>query len=102
MVRVRSEAQLEPLVVRPKQAAQLLGIGYTEVYRLINEGAIDSFVDGRKRCIIVKSLHDYVAMRRKTPSERPRATMAAAVAASKVARAQRKRPKRREAASQST
>lgn len=49
------------LVVSPKKAASILDVGLTRVYELINEGAIESYRDGKSRKLIVASLKAYIA-----------------------------------------
>ena len=69
-----------PLLVKPADAARMLGCGRTRIYELVNAGEIDSFRDGRSRKIIVASIHAYVARRlaadgttsRATPPPEPR------------------------------
>ena len=60
-LRARSAAPIEPLVVPPKEACQLLRIGLSKLYKLLRAGAIDSYLDNGKRRIPTKSLHEYVA-----------------------------------------
>ncbi len=38
---------LEPLVVKPRDAWQMLGCGNTRGYELLAAGELDSFLDGR-------------------------------------------------------
>jgi hypothetical protein len=40
---------LEPLVVRPAVAKQLLGCGHTRLYELIAAGELESFKDGGRK-----------------------------------------------------
>jgi excisionase family DNA binding protein len=47
---------LDPLYVRPKQAAALLGIGLTRVYELLHDGTLDSLLIGRSRLISFASI----------------------------------------------
>jgi hypothetical protein len=54
----------ERLVVGPRRARQMLDIGNTRLYELINAGELESYLDGRSRKIIVESIHCYVQRRR--------------------------------------
>jgi excisionase family DNA binding protein len=47
---------LDPLYVRPKEAARLLGIGLTRVYELLHDGTLDSLLIGRSRLISFASI----------------------------------------------
>jgi hypothetical protein len=47
---------LEPLVVRPRVAWQLLGCGNAYGYRLIAAGELESYLDGRARKITMRSI----------------------------------------------
>lgn len=49
----------EVLVVRPKRACEMLSIGVTRLYELINQGEIEGFKDGG-RWITVASMKDYI------------------------------------------
>jgi hypothetical protein len=44
-------------------ACYALDCGRDRLYDLLNSGAIESFLDGRSRKIVVVSLEDYVARR---------------------------------------
>jgi excisionase family DNA binding protein len=55
--RVSKEAQnelkgLRPLTVTLKTARQLLGIGNTKLYQLINDGTIETITVGRRRLAV--------------------------------------------------
>jgi excisionase family DNA binding protein len=54
---------LEPIVVTPRQACKLLGIGNTHLYRLLGAKEIASYNDGRARRIPLSSIRAYVARR---------------------------------------
>jgi excisionase family DNA binding protein len=63
-VQVPDSAEAMPaLVVRPEEAARMLRISRTEVYRLIGSGEIASILIGRRRRIPVAALNQYVAAR---------------------------------------
>ena len=53
----------EPLLVKPADAARMLGCSRTRIYKLVNAGEIDSFSDGRSRKITVESIHGYIKRR---------------------------------------
>jgi excisionase family DNA binding protein len=55
------ESGLPVLLVRPEEAAQLLGIGRTKVYELIRCGALRSVRVGGLRRIPVSALDEFVA-----------------------------------------
>src|SRR5215469_14579628 len=51
-----------PLVVRPTIARRLLGnIGSMKLWELINNGELDSYLDGRRRFITVESIERRIA-----------------------------------------
>lgn len=50
----------EVLVVRPKRACQMLAVGQTRLYELIDRREVESFRDGGGRWITVQSMRDYV------------------------------------------
>jgi excisionase family DNA binding protein len=50
-----------PLLVKPAEAARLLSVERTTIYRLLDAGEIRSIAIGRGRRIVVASLHDYIA-----------------------------------------
>jgi excisionase family DNA binding protein len=52
--------ELAALVVSPKNGAVILGIGLTQVYKLINAREVESYRDGKSRKIVVASLKAYV------------------------------------------
>jgi excisionase family DNA binding protein len=54
-------ASIEPLVVTPREACTLLGIGNTRLYKLIGDKEIDSYREGRARRIPLSSIKSYVA-----------------------------------------
>ena len=53
--------QIDQLLVRPRDAWQMLGCGNTHGYKLLNDGELDSFLDGTARKIVVASIHRYIA-----------------------------------------
>lgn len=52
---------VEPLVVKPKVAWQMLGCGNTRGYELLAAGELESYKDGRSRKITVASIKAFVA-----------------------------------------
>jgi hypothetical protein len=57
----RGPPELEPLVVSPKVAKYLLGIGTTKLWELIRAGELESFLDGASRRITLASIKARVA-----------------------------------------
>jgi excisionase family DNA binding protein len=55
-----SRPWLAPLVVRPRQACEMLSIGLTRLYELLNEGALESYLHGGSRRITIASIHAYI------------------------------------------
>jgi excisionase family DNA binding protein len=53
---------MNKLLYRPKEAAQLLGIGRDKLYDLMRSGRLHSVKDGRARFITASALTEYVAM----------------------------------------
>jgi hypothetical protein len=49
------------LVVSPKRARAMLDCSHTKIYELINSGAIESYLDGASRKIIVASINEYIS-----------------------------------------
>jgi excisionase family DNA binding protein len=49
-----------PLVVRPRQACEMLAIGLTRLYELLNEGALESYLHGGSRRITIASIRAYI------------------------------------------
>jgi excisionase family DNA binding protein len=54
-------SRIPVLLVRPEDAAQVLGIGRTKVYELIRSGALRSVRVGGLRRIPVSALDEFVA-----------------------------------------
>jgi excisionase family DNA binding protein len=48
------------LVVSPRGAQQMLQCGRKTIYRLMAEGHLISFTDGRARKITVASIHEHI------------------------------------------
>jgi hypothetical protein len=57
----KSTGQVEPIFVSVKDAAKILGLAPITVYKLLNDGVIDSRYQGRRRSVVLTSLHDYAA-----------------------------------------
>jgi excisionase family DNA binding protein len=51
---------LEPLVVSPRQACLLLGVGNTRLYQLIGAGELEAYHEGRARRITMRSIRERV------------------------------------------
>ena len=60
---------MDKLLYRPKEAAQVLGIGRDKLYDLMRSGRLDSVKDGGPRFITANALHAYVAMLQAEASE---------------------------------
>lgn len=66
------------LLVRPRAARHLLGDCSNErLYKLLNTGEIESFVDGRARWIVASSLGRYISRRLNETGGTPRSSPAA-------------------------
>jgi excisionase family DNA binding protein len=50
----------QQILCTPAQAMSALGCGKTFLYSLLSEGAIDSIKVGKKRMLIVSSIHEWV------------------------------------------
>ncbi len=59
----------QPISCSVADACAATGIGRTEMYRLLNEGRVESRYHGRKRLVIWASLRDYIAS---LPMDAPR------------------------------
>ena len=55
-----TENELPVLLVRPEDAARVLGVGRTKVYELIRPGALRSVRVGGLRRVPVAALNEYV------------------------------------------
>jgi excisionase family DNA binding protein len=60
---------VDQLLYRPKQAAQVLGIGRDKLYDLMRSGRLDSVKDGGARFITADALRAYVALLQVETSE---------------------------------
>lgn len=56
-----AQTDVEVLVVRPKRACEVLSIGQTRLFELLNNGELESFKAGGGRWITVESIKNYVA-----------------------------------------
>ena len=54
------QAAIEPIAVAPKVAGQMIGLGVTRIYELINAGELRSYLDGGARRILVASIWSYI------------------------------------------
>ena len=59
---------LPPIFITVKQAAKMLGISDWSMYQLLDAGEVESRYQGRRRLVLVTSLHTYAAG---LPTERP-------------------------------
>jgi excisionase family DNA binding protein len=50
----------KPLAVPPRQACELLSVGLTRLYQLMNAGELESFHIGRARRITTASISAYI------------------------------------------
>jgi excisionase family DNA binding protein len=57
---ISADGDIEPLVVRPRVAWRLLDCGNAYGYRLIADGELESYRDGRARKITVASIRRYI------------------------------------------
>jgi excisionase family DNA binding protein len=51
------------LAVKPRTACNMLDVGMTRLYELLNSGELVSYTDGKSRKITVASIHEYVRRR---------------------------------------
>jgi hypothetical protein len=58
-----AQQDIEVLLVRPKQACQILAIGQTRLFELLNSNELESFREGGGRWISVASIRRYVLRR---------------------------------------
>jgi excisionase family DNA binding protein len=70
---VNAPPNMKPLVTNVRGAQVALDCGHDQVYDLMHSGEIESYLDGRKRCIVVASIEAYVARRRAASKEFERA-----------------------------
>ena len=54
------QSDIEVLLVRPRQACEMLSIGQTRLFELLNQRELQSFKDGGGRWISVASIRAYV------------------------------------------
>lgn len=55
---------MQPLALRPTEAAKTLGISRAQLYRLLQGGSIQSFRVGKMRLIAYSELERFVTARR--------------------------------------
>jgi excisionase family DNA binding protein len=60
---------VDKLLYRPKEAAQVLGIGRDKLYDLMRSGRLDSLKDGGARLITADALRAYVELLRAESAE---------------------------------
>jgi excisionase family DNA binding protein len=61
--RAQPSPSVAPLAVPPLEAARLLSLGMTKIYRLMRAGELISYRDGRARRITMASIHEHMARR---------------------------------------
>jgi len=61
--RAQPPPSVAPLAVPPLEAARLLSLGVTKIYRLMRAGELVSYRDGRARRITTASIHEHMARR---------------------------------------
>jgi len=73
--------EYEALAGSPRQACQLLNVGNSYLYTLIGKGELETYVEGGKRMITMRSIHDRIrrlvvaskgAVAKATPNPKPR------------------------------
>ena len=69
-------ADPEPLVVTPRQACVLLGIGNSRLYQLLTSGELPSYQEGRGRRITMASIRARIERLSSRRAERARARAA--------------------------
>ncbi len=65
--RAGSSGAVSPITVSVKDAAQMLGISPWSMYKLLDDGAVESRYHGRRRLVPVKSLAAYAETLPTTP-----------------------------------
>jgi len=83
---------VERVMVRPSTACAMLDCGPTRLYQLIKDGELESFTDGRRRCISVASIYDYNARCLAHASKAPAGSTAKQTAASLASRKTAREP----------
>lgn len=63
-------AELEPIFITVKEAARILGVSSWTLYQRLDQQAIESQYEGRKRLVSYASLKDYAS---KLPTSAPSA-----------------------------
>jgi excisionase family DNA binding protein len=61
--RAQPPPSVAPLAVPPLEAARLLSLGMTKIYRLMRAGELVSYRDGRARRITTASIHEHISRR---------------------------------------
>jgi excisionase family DNA binding protein len=54
-----ARSPVTPVFVSPLEAAHMLGISRTQVYKLLDEGRIESARHGARRLVVLASLHEF-------------------------------------------
>jgi len=66
---VEPKNQPEPLLVSIKEARRLIGIGTTQVYKLINDGRLETVLIGGRRMVRYGSLRQLAQVRSAPPKD---------------------------------
>jgi excisionase family DNA binding protein len=56
MHKPKTEAQIEPIVVSPKEAMRILDCGHSWLYECIARGELEAVKDGRRTKILMESI----------------------------------------------
>jgi excisionase family DNA binding protein len=59
--RLKGNAAVERLTVKPLEAALMLGESRSTIYRLIHAGELDAFKRGATTLVLIESIRRYVA-----------------------------------------
>ncbi len=62
---------VDRLLLRPVEAAEMLGVGRSKLYELIADGALPTVRIGRRHRVPIDALHRWVEQRASTGGELP-------------------------------
>jgi hypothetical protein len=54
-----------------REFSRISGLGTTSIYKLLNDGEIESVTSGRRRLVLIDSYHRYLDRQRGTPAAAP-------------------------------
>ena len=60
--RTNDDDNSRPFAVKAKEARRIYGWKNTYFYKLVDEGSIETYLEGKSRMVVVKSANDRVAM----------------------------------------